>query len=161
MDITYHSIGVIHSPFTEASGMPIQPTGAVGSPGTVEILPELAEGLKDLESFSHLILIYHLHEAGPVRCVVTPFLDDEPHGVFATRAPARPNAIGFSVVELVGIESNILRVSGVDVLDGTPLLDIKPYVPAFDAPETVRTGWLEKAQGNANSATSDDRFSKP
>jgi tRNA-Thr(GGU) m(6)t(6)A37 methyltransferase TsaA len=161
MDITYHPIGTIHSPFADLDQMPIQPTGEASAPGSVEVFREFADGLKDLGGFSHVILIYHLHKAGPARLRVTPFLDDQPHGVFATRAPTRPNPIGLSVVELVRVEGRILHLSNVDILDGTPLLDIKPYVPDFDRPASARTGWLEQARGRAKSARSDDRFSRP
>jgi tRNA-Thr(GGU) m(6)t(6)A37 methyltransferase TsaA len=158
MDITYRPIGTIHSPFTELKDMPIQPTGEASAPGWVEISPEFADGLRDLDGFSHLILIYHLHKALSPRLTVTPFLDEEPHGIFATRAPTRPNPIGLSVVKLVNIEGTVLRLASVDILDGTPLLDIKPYVPGFDAPDNVQIGWLEQAQARAKSTKSDSRF---
>jgi len=158
MEIKYRAIGVIHSPFTEIEGMPIQPPGAVGVRGSVELLPELEEGLKDLEGFSHLILLYHFHRVCEARLTVVPFMDPQPHGVFATRAPKRPNPIGLSVVRLIGIEGPVLTIEGVDVLDGTPLLDLKPYVPAFDQPGDVRVGWLERAGGRVRHTRSDDRF---
>jgi tRNA-Thr(GGU) m(6)t(6)A37 methyltransferase TsaA len=159
MDITYHSIGLIHSPFVELREMPIQPTGSAAAPGTAEIFAEFTEGLKDLDGFSHIMLIYHLHAVQRTDLTVTPFLGDSPRGVFATRAPTRPNPIGLSVVRLEGIEGNTLRLRNVDVLDGTPLLDIKPYVPAFDGPEAdIRLGWLESAGRNVRSAESDSRF---
>jgi tRNA-Thr(GGU) m(6)t(6)A37 methyltransferase TsaA len=138
--------------------MPIQPAGAAGIRGNVEIFHEFAAGLKDLEGFSHIILLYHLHEAEGARLVVTPFMDAEPRGVFATRAPRRPNAIGLSTVELVEVRENVLTVENVDMLDGTPLLDIKPYVPEFDQRERCRVGWLERVRGRAESERSDDRF---
>jgi len=157
-EIRYRPIGVIHSPFREIEGMPIQPRGAAGVRGVVELLPEFAEGLKDLEGFSHVLLIYHFHRVQEVRLVVTPFLDGEPHGVFATRAPTRPNPIGLSVVRLIGVEGNVLRVEGVDVLDGTPLLDIKPYVPEFDVYDVERVGWLEGVRRGVETKRSDGRF---
>ena len=140
MDITYRPIGVIHSPFTDLREMPIQPTGEASAPGSADVFPEFAEGLKHLEGFSHVILIYHLHGAGKANLTVTPFLGSEPHGLFATRAPARPNAIGLSIVRLLKVEGNILHIANLDILDGTPLLDIKPYVPDFDAPLTSAHG---------------------
>ncbi|MBI9077222.1 MAG: tRNA (N6-threonylcarbamoyladenosine(37)-N6)-methyltransferase TrmO [Desulfatibacillum sp.] len=151
-------IGTIHTPFKETRGMPIQPAGAKGVEGTVEVLPELADGLKDLDGFSHAILLYHFHQCFGYQLRVTPFLDKEERGVFATRAPKRPNPIGLSVVEVTGVESNIIHVKNIDILDGTPLLDIKPYVPKFDTPEFSRTGWLERTQENTPETRADERF---
>jgi tRNA-Thr(GGU) m(6)t(6)A37 methyltransferase TsaA len=158
MEVSYRPIGVIHSPFTDIEGMPIQPTGASGIRGTVEVFPEFADGLKDLEGFSHIILLYHLHRVQGAKLVVTPFMDSRPHGVFATRAPKRPNPIGLSIVKLLRIEQNILHIENVDILDGTPLLDIKPYVPEFDRPRADRVGWLEQSKGKVRSRKSDGRF---
>ena len=158
MDIIYHPIGVIHSPFTDLIDMPIQPTGTASAPGWVEIDPEFVEGLKDLEGFSHIILLYHLHQVHRTDLTVTPFLGSEPHGVFATRAPTRPNPIGLSIVELKGIDGTRLELGNIDILDGTPLLDIKPYVPDFDSPEGTRIGWLETVRGKVKNTKSDDRF---
>ncbi|MBC8447575.1 MAG: tRNA (N6-threonylcarbamoyladenosine(37)-N6)-methyltransferase TrmO [Chloroflexi bacterium] len=158
MDITYRPIGIIHSPFTDIAGMPIQPRGAAGVPGTVEVWPEFAAGLQDLGGFSHVILLYHFHRVQEARLTVTPFLDAQPRGVFATRAPQRPNPIGLSIVKLLGIEGNILHIENVDILDGTPLLDIKPYVPEFDQHPAERIGWLEQARGRVQGQRSDDRF---
>ena len=158
MRITYRPIGSIHSPFKDLKDMPIQPTGQASAPGVAELLPEFAAGLKDLEGFSHVILLYHLHKVRRVDLTVTPFLGSENRGVFATRAPTRPNPIGLSIVELVRIEGNRLYLGNVDILDGTPLLDIKPYVPEFDQPAAARAGWLEEARGKVRSVKSDDRF---
>jgi len=158
MKINYQPIGTIHSPFKESEGMPIQPSGASGVRGTVEIFTEYAEGLKDIEGFSHIILLYHFHQAGKSKLVVTPFMDTCPHGVFATRAPNRPNPIGMSTVKLINIEQNILHIENLDILDGTPLLDIKPYVPEFDRYPADRIGWLEKVKNKVRSKKSDDRF---
>lgn len=144
-EIAYRPIGVVRTPWTDPEGTPIQPPGAEGVEGTVEVDPALADGLAGLEGFSHVILIYHCHRAGEARLRVTPFLDDETYGVFAVRAPSRPNPIGVSVVRLEAVDGNLLRIRDVDIVDGTPLLDIKPYVPAFDAPTGVRTGWLRDA----------------
>ena len=138
--------------------MPIQPTGAAQVRGSVEILPELTEGLKDLDGFSHIILLYHFHRMQGSKLTVVPFMDSQPRGVFSTRAPVRPNPIGLSVVRLLSIEGNILHIENVDILDGTPLLDIKPYVPKFDQHPVDRVGWLEQARDEVQSKRSDSRF---
>jgi tRNA-Thr(GGU) m(6)t(6)A37 methyltransferase TsaA len=156
--IHFHPIGILHSPFHDLMGMPIQPTSDASAAGTLEIFPEFVPGLKDLDGISHLILLYHLHQAGPARLEVTPFLDSQPRGIFATRAPTRPNPIGLSVVKLTRIEGNILYVDNLDIVDGTPLLDIKPYIPEFDFQPEVRVGWLEQARGKIKQTTSDKRF---
>lgn len=156
--LEYRPIGVIHSPFARVEGMPIQPSRAKGVEGLVEVFPEFQEGLRDLEGFSHLILLYHFHMVSGYSLRVIPFLDKEPRGVFATRAPKRPNPIGLSVVRLGRLEGGSLRVLDVDILDGTPLLDIKPYVPEFDSRSQVRIGWLEEARREDRKALSDDRF---
>jgi tRNA-Thr(GGU) m(6)t(6)A37 methyltransferase TsaA len=158
MEINYRSIGTIHSPHTDIRGMPIQPSGAVGIQGRVEILPEYAAGLKDLDGFSHIILVYHFHRAGPPLLTVVPFMDTQPRGLFATRAPRRPNPIGLSVVRLLGIEGTTLYVENIDVLDGTPLLDLKPYVPQFDQPAATRIGWLESTGQQVRTRRADARF---
>ncbi len=151
-------IGVIHTPFKDIAAMPIQPSGAQGISGQIELDSELVAGLKDLEGFSHIIVLYQFHLVDKVSLSVTPFLDAEPHGVFATRAPTRPNPVGLSVLALKSINDNVLEVDNVDILDGTPLLDIKPYVPEFDQPDAVRTGWLEKAADQSRTTRSDRRF---
>jgi tRNA-Thr(GGU) m(6)t(6)A37 methyltransferase TsaA len=156
--IKYHPIGVIHSPYESLIGMPIQPSGAEGAKGKIILDRQLVPGLQDLEGFSHLILIYHFHRSPDPSLVVKPFLDEIPHGIFATRAPRRPNSIGFSVVRLIRIESNIVEIENVDLLDGTPLLDIKPYIPIFDHPSIVRVGWLEGKVENMSEKLSDARF---
>lgn len=156
--ITYTPIGVIHSPFKDKEGMPIQPPGAQGVAGTVVLDPQYVNGLKDLEGFSHIILIYHLHRSDGYSLTVKPFLDDVRRGIFATRAPKRPNPIGLSIVRLVTIEENTLFIDGVDIIDGTPLLDIKPYVPEFDAPDAERTGWFCGKAEKAKVMKSDKRF---
>ncbi len=158
MEIKYRPIGVIHSPFRQIAGMPIQPAGAAGVKGYVEVFSEFSEGLKDLDGFSHVFLLYHLHKVQGCRLTVTPFLDEEQRGVFATRAPSRPNPIGLSVVRLEGIEGDILRIEGVDVLDETPLLDIKPYIPEFDHHPADRVGWLASKKGRVQNQKSDRRF---
>lgn len=156
--ITFSPVGTIHSPFRDIAGMPIQPNGARGIRGTVEIFPQYREGLRDLDGFERIFLIYAFHRCSGPRLSVTPFLDTVPRGIFATRSPRRPNAIGISVVRLRGVDGTTLSVEDVDVLDGTPLLDLKPYVPAFDAYSGSRCGWLEKVAGNAQTVRSDDRF---
>lgn len=138
--------------------MPIQPTGAIGVRGTVEVLPEYTEALKDLDGFSHIILLYHFHKSYTYSLSVVPFLDDKAHGVFATRAPKRPNQIGMSIVELERIEDNLLHIVNVDILDNTPLLDIKPYVKEFDYYEFSRSGWIEHGEYSVESRKSDERF---
>jgi len=156
--ISFKQIGVIHSPFTEPAGTPIQPPGADGAEGRVEVFPEYAEGLKDLEGFSHIFLIYYFHKSGGGPLRFKPFLDKNYHGVFAMRGSSRPNSIGLSVVALERVEDNILHIRDVDILDGTPLLDIKPYVPQFDARKKVRIGWLESKVDDLKGARDDGRF---
>jgi len=141
--ITYTPIGVIRSEHLVPEKTPIQPAYAKGCKGRAEVLPEFAEGLRDLEEFSHVYLLYHLHQAAPASLLVRPFLQDFEHGVFATRSPLRPNPIGLSIVELIRREGNVLYLDGVDILDGTPLLDIKPYTAKFDHVETTRNGWQD------------------
>ncbi|MEJ2477272.1 MAG: tRNA (N6-threonylcarbamoyladenosine(37)-N6)-methyltransferase TrmO, partial [Desulfobacterales bacterium] len=144
----------------ELTGMPIQPAGARGVKGSVEIFEEYRDGLKDLDGFSHIILLYHFHRSQGFKLHVVPYMDTEIHGVFATRAPRRPNAIGLSVVQLNRIQDGLLQIENVDILDETPLLDIKPYVPEFDAQVNVRTGWLENFRKTVTHRKSDDRFKK-
>jgi tRNA-Thr(GGU) m(6)t(6)A37 methyltransferase TsaA len=156
--ITYIPIGVIKSPFRDIQGTPIQPCGARGVQGEIEIKEEFLAGLRDLEGFSHIILIYHFHLSRGFSLEVKPFLDDRMHGVFATRAPKRPNPIGISVVQLVKIDGKKLHIKDVDILDGTPLLDIKPFVPEFDNRETARIGWLDGTSRKAKAVKADDRF---
>lgn len=156
--IEFKPIGIIHSPFKDLDGMPIQPAGAAGVKGTVLVFEEYRAGLKDLDGFSHIILVYHFHRSQGFKLEVVPFMDSELRGLFATRAPNRPNPIGLSVVQLDKIENGLLHIQNVDILDGTPLLDIKPYVPEFDAQVNVRTGWLEKARRTISDRRADDRF---
>lgn len=141
--IALRPLGVIHSPHKKAEETPIQPVYARGIKGTAELFPEYVDGLRDLEGFSHIYLIYHFHRVDCTRLLVKPYLEDVLHGVFATRAPCRPNAIGLSLVRLCRIEGAVLYLEDVDVLDGTPLLDVKPYIPRFDTRENARCGWQE------------------
>ena len=159
-EIKYTPIGIIHSPFKEPKGTPIQPAGAEDIDGTVEVFPEYAEGLKDVEGFSHIILIYHFHLSKKSPLKVKPYMDNNAHGVFAMRGPSRPNPIGISIVRLVRIEENILHIRDVDIVDGTPLLDIKPYVPEFDIREVKKSGWLDKNVYKLSSSKDDGRFTK-
>jgi tRNA-Thr(GGU) m(6)t(6)A37 methyltransferase TsaA len=156
--VKYDSIGIIHSPYKEIEGMPIQPCAAIGVRGRVELKPEYAGGLKEIEGFSHIILIYHFHLSRGFSLEVIPFLDDNPKGVFATRVPKRPNSIGLSIVKLVKVEDNILHIENIDILDNTPLLDIKPYVTIFDALDQAELGWYAKAKYNVMDKKSDLRF---
>jgi tRNA-Thr(GGU) m(6)t(6)A37 methyltransferase TsaA len=158
MRIEFEPIGVIHTPFTSLEGMPIQPTGGAGVKGTVEVFEAHRAGLKDLEGFSHVVLLFHLHRSRGFNHLVIPFMDTRERGVFSTRAPKRPNPIGLSVVQLNRVEAGVLHIENLDMLDGTPLLDIKPYVPEFDRPVDVRTGWLEGAEKTVSERRSDDRF---
>jgi tRNA-Thr(GGU) m(6)t(6)A37 methyltransferase TsaA len=158
MKITFAPIGIIRSPFKDLENMPIQPPGASGVKGTVELFDEFHPGLKDLEGFSHVILLYHFHRSHSFKLHVVPFMDSKPRGLFATRTPKRPNPIGLSIVHLKKVEDGLLHIENVDILDSTPLLDIKPFVPDFDVPRKVRTGWLERASKTVSSKKSDDRF---
>lgn len=142
-NVSYNPIGVIHSEHIAAEQTPIQPVYAEGCKGRAEIFPEFAAGLQDLDGFSHLYLIYHFDRSGSAKLMVKPFMENVERGVFATRSPRRPNAVGLSIVELVRREGNMLHLNGVDILDGTPLLDIKPYTAKFDHVETTRNGWQD------------------
>jgi tRNA (adenine37-N6)-methyltransferase len=159
-EIVYKPIGVIHSPFKVPLDVPIQSAAAKNVTGSVELLPEYMDGLTDVEGFSHLILIYHFHLAKEYSLRGKPFLDDRLHGLFSTRTPSRPNPIGISVVHLTRVEKNLLQIQDVDILDGTPLLDIKPYVPEFDKRKTERIGWLKKKVSKMHSKRDDGRFAR-
>lgn len=158
MTINYKPIGIIHTPFKRKTGMPIQSVGATGIKGKVILDRKFKAGLEDLDGFSHIYLIYHFHKSDDYNLKTKPFLDNKSHGVLATRAPKRPNPIGISVVKLIGIEDNVLAIENVDMLDGTPLLDIKPYVPDFDCHEVENVGWTANKTGNLKSIKSDNRF---
>ena len=142
--LEFRLIGVIRSPHSRAEDTPIQPTFAKGIPSQVEILPEYERGLRDIDGFSHLYLLYVFDRAEPARMEVTPYLDNQPRGVFATRAPCRPNPLGLSLVRLMRRDGRVLHIEDVDILDGTPLFDIKPYVSRFDTLEGARCGWQDE-----------------
>ena len=160
--IQYSPIGVVHSPFREPTGTPIQSAAAsaVGVEAQVEIFPSFHEGLRDLEGFSHLILLYHMHRIQPAGLLVKPFLGNDRHGVFATRSPGRPNPIGFSVVRLLSVEDGALSITDVDILDQTPVLDIKPYVGEFDIRPVERVGWFAENLFKLDKTKDDGRFVK-
>ena len=158
--ICFRPIGIIHSPFKKAEGTPIQASAAGDIQGTVEVFKEYAEGLCGLEDFSHIILIYHFNLSRKTSLKVKPYMDETEHGVFATRAPSRPNAIGISTVKLIDIKDNVLYIQEVDIIDGTPLLDIKPYVKEFDTRPSDKKGWLENNVAKLHKTKDDGRFKK-
>ncbi len=157
-EIIYKPIGIIHSPFKDMEGIPIQPTASYGIAGTAEVKPQYKDGLKDIEGFSHIILLYHFHLSNGPLLQVKPFLDDTPRGIFSTRAPRRPNSIGLSIVCLTRVEEATLYIEDVDIVDGTPLLDIKPYVPQFDHRHVDKIGWLSENVNNVYKTKADNRF---
>lgn len=159
--IQFTHIGIIHTPFAKPEGVPVQAQGGKNIKGSIEVYEQFTVGLKDLEGFSHIMLLYHFHLSESYTLEVRPFLDEEPRGLFATRAPKRPNPIGISVVRLIEIKGNKLLIEDVDMVDGTPLLDIKPYVPAFDHRENVSAGWLSSKGDLIHKTRSDSRFSSP
>jgi tRNA-Thr(GGU) m(6)t(6)A37 methyltransferase TsaA len=158
--ICYQPVGVVRSPFTGLEGMPLQSVAGAEIRGQIEIHPQYSPGLKDLDGFSHLHLVTHLHRGAPGGLEVVPLLDDTVRGIFATRSPRHPNPIGLSVVRLIAVDGPILEIAGIDLLDGTPILDIKPYVPEFDAVAAERTGWLEHSAARVYGPRADARFEK-
>jgi tRNA-Thr(GGU) m(6)t(6)A37 methyltransferase TsaA len=156
--IIYQPIGIIHSPHKEIKGVPIQPSSAKGIQGEIELFEEYQDGLKDLNGFSHIIILYDFHKSKGYSLQIKPFLDEKLRGVFATRAPKRPNQIGLSVLKLNRIKGNKLYVENVDMLDETPVLDIKPYASPFDAVEEEKIGWLSKNIKESDVKKSDERF---
>jgi tRNA-Thr(GGU) m(6)t(6)A37 methyltransferase TsaA len=160
LTIRYNPIGIIHSPLKDAPGAPIQSAVATHVKGTIEIYRKYLPGLRDIAGFSHLILLYHFHLCQRASLTVKPYLDNQEHGIFATRAPVRPNPIGLSVVRLLRVNGRTLSVQDVDVLDGTPLLDIKPYIPRFDSRKVERIGWVQGNIQALNRTRSDSRFTK-
>ena len=157
-EVRYKPIGVVHSPFKKPQNVPIQAASAQGVKGKVELFREYVRGLKDLEGFSHIFLLYHFHLSRPYSLLVKPFLDENLRGLFSTRAPSRPNPIGLSLVRLTEVEDNILHIRDVDIIDGSPLLDIKPYVPKFDQRKTTKIGWLKKPLNRLPIISDDGRF---
>jgi tRNA-Thr(GGU) m(6)t(6)A37 methyltransferase TsaA len=157
-EVVYRPIGVVRSPFTALEGMPLQSVAAEDVRGTIEIDPAFADGLRDLDGFSHLYVLSHLHRARPEGLMVTPFLDDTPRGVFATRSPRHPNPVGLSVVRLDRVGGTTLHVTGLDLLDGTPVIDLKPYVPAFDSIVAERIGWFAGKTDRVHEVRADGRF---
>lgn len=158
MELVLKPLGIIHSPFKTVENMPIQPLAGREYEAQIEIYSEFLEGLADLEGFSHIYIIFHLNKVENYRLKVVPFLDTVERGVFSTRSPARPNPLGLSLVELISVNGNILDIRGVDMLDGSPVIDIKPYVPDFDRHNKVRRGWLEGKTESAEKKFSDSRF---
>lgn len=158
MTIQFEPIGRIESPWKSLAGMPIQPAGARGVEGRVVIDARWVDGLADIDGFSHLILLYHLHRVRGFKLRVTPFLDRTARGIFATRAPLRPNPLGLSIVRLVRREGRVLHIQDIDVLDGTPLIDVKPWVADFDMVRNAHAGWYESARHDVSSYRSDARF---
>lgn len=156
--ITMNPIGTIFSPHKDLKNMPIQPKGAKGVEGYALIEEAFLEGLIDLDGFSHVYLIYHFHKAIRVEKKVVPFMDTIERGIYSTRSPLRPNHIGLSIVELVGIEKNKVLFKGIDVLDRTPLLDIKPYIANFDSVEQSRSGWMQGSLEDVKNKRSDNRY---
>ncbi|MBF0111527.1 MAG: tRNA (N6-threonylcarbamoyladenosine(37)-N6)-methyltransferase TrmO [Desulfamplus sp.] len=156
--ITFNPIGVIHSPHKEREGAPIQSAAASEFEGKIEILPQYKEALNDLDGFERIILLYHFHLSDGYNLKVKPFLDNVKRGLFATRAPRRPNQIGISIVKLLKVEDNTIYIKGVDVVNGTPLIDIKPYVPIFDAFVNSKSGWFDNIDNNVAAVRADKRF---
>jgi len=152
------ALGTIHTPFDKLEDMPIQPKGAAEVIGTIELEEQYTEGLADLNGFSHIYLLYEFHMAQRTALTVTPFMDTTPRGVFATRSPLRPNHLGISIVKLIGVEKNIVTVQGIDILNGSPLLDIKPYIAAFDAVQQSQSGWMKSSEDEVAEKRSDLRF---
>ncbi|MGB3222357.1 MAG: tRNA (N6-threonylcarbamoyladenosine(37)-N6)-methyltransferase TrmO [Desulforhopalus sp.] len=156
--ISMKALGTIYTPFEKLEDMPIQPKGAAEIIGTIELEEQYTEGLADLQGFSHIYLFYEFHMAQRTALTVTPFMDTTPRGVFATRSPLRPNHIGISIVKLIGVEKNIITVQGIDILNGSPLLDIKPYIAAFDAVQQSQSGWMKGSEEEVAEKRSDQRF---
>lgn len=160
MKIEFEPIGIVRSPFKNAEGTPAQPAIDKGTDGSIEIYPQFAEGLKDLDLFSHAYIFFHLHKAVRKELLVTPFMDTVKRGVFATRSPGRPNSLGMSVVSIVRVEGNIVHISNHDLLDGSPVLDIKPYVSKFDIFTNTCDGWFADKLHKADNQTDDGRFTR-
>jgi len=155
--IKYKPIGIIRSPFKESTGVPRQAVGASDVKGQIQIFEQFTEGLKDLDGFSHIVVIFHMHLVEKSSLKACPSWDGKEHGVFATRSPYRPNPIGVSVVRLESIARNILRITGVDMADGTPILDIKPHIPDSNPTNNIRIGWLTDRVEGMNKSKSGGR----
>ena len=158
MEITLQPIGYLETPFNDIADMPIQPSVLADTRGKAVLDEKFAPGLKDLDGFSHIILLFLLHKISGYQLEVVPFMDTLPHGIFATRSPKRPNRIGMSIVRVESVEGNIVHFKGVDMLNGSPLLDIKPYYSYFDQQTQVRNGWLEWKTLRPENLRSDKRF---
>ena len=158
MTIEMPVIGTVSSPFTDLKNMPIQPPVAKGIMGKLLVSDDYVSGLKDLDGFSHIYIFYHFHKTTKTKLEVIPFMDKVPRGVFSTRTPMRPSRLGMSVVEVVSVEGNCVNIKGVDVLDGTPLIDIKPYILKFDYREGATSGWMQATSDAVNNRRSDERF---
>jgi tRNA-Thr(GGU) m(6)t(6)A37 methyltransferase TsaA len=156
-DVRYRPVGTVRSPFKTGEGTPRQAVGAEGSQGTIEIDPAFAEGLADLDGFSHLLVVFHMNQVTECHLTAHPPWDRKPHGVFSTCSPYRPNPIGVSVVTLDRVEGTTLHIRNLDMLDGTPVLDVKPYVPDLFPREEVRVGWLEGRVRGMTGSRSGDR----
>ena len=157
-NIYIEPIGIIYSPFKKPKGTPIQSSAAVGTEGKIVIYEKFSSGLKDLDGFSHIILLYYFHLIKKISLIVKPFMDNELHGVFSTRAPVRPNHIGLSVVRLAGIDKQTLFIKDVDIVDKTPLIDIKPYCPELDVRKVQKKGWLDRNVEKLYDLKDDERF---
>ena len=159
--LTCRPIGIVHSPYKDRAGTPIQGNFDEEAEGSIEIFPEFAEGLADVDGFSYIWVLYHFHKSEGYRLKVVPFMDTVERGLFSTRAPRRPNPIGLSLIRVLGVENNIIKISGIDMLDGTPVLDIKPYSPRFDERDDVKCGWLDDIDEDTRKKRSraDGRFS--
>lgn len=157
--IIIQTIGIIYTPFKKIRDMPIQPIAAEGIKGHIEVFPEFSKGLTDLDGFSHITILYHFHQVTGYNLMVEPFMDNEEHGIFATRSPKRPNAIGISTVKLLSVENNIIHIEMADMLNETPLIDIKPFFSKFDNRSNTQSGWLEKNKRMpVHQLRSDERF---
>ncbi|MBP7652932.1 tRNA (N6-threonylcarbamoyladenosine(37)-N6)-methyltransferase TrmO [Candidatus Dependentiae bacterium] len=156
--IILEPIGIIHTPYTEQTGTLIQPRGAIGIKGEIEIFEKFKDGLTDIAGFYHIYVLYYFHKINEVSLKVKPFLDDCEHGIFSVRSPKRPNKIGLSVVRLIRVENNILHIENVDMLNKTPVIDIKPYVPDFDIFDVEKIGWLDSKSQNCEKNKDDGRF---
>ncbi|MCK4888183.1 MAG: tRNA (N6-threonylcarbamoyladenosine(37)-N6)-methyltransferase TrmO [Planctomycetes bacterium] len=152
------TIGLVHSPFKQVEGVPIQPTAAKDVKGTIEIKQQFAEGLSDLDGFSHIVVLFGFHLSTGCKLKVKPFLDDNLRGVFSTRAPNRPSQIGLSIVTLEKVKGRTLHISGMDMIDGTPILDIKPYLPMLNPNGDIKIGWLENAHRQFEHKKADGRM---